>query len=107
MMIACWKTAMRSGLGVRAVGRDRNGWPVRSKAALLLALVAKRQGPGMVQQLLPQLLNAAGESGTHTEMVRPPCMIRSSPPHDPASMHGMHEGWSAGKSALQAPMPSS
>lgn len=54
------------------VGRDREGWAVRSKAALLLALVAKRQGPSMVQDLLPQLLTIATESPTHTEMVRPP-----------------------------------
>ncbi|BDA43725.1 Exportin-5 [Coccomyxa sp. Obi] len=54
------------------VGRDREGWAVRSKAALVLALVAKRQGPSMVQELLPQLLTIATESPTHTEMV---CMV--------------------------------
>ncbi len=42
---------------------------MRSKAALVLALVAKRQGPSMVQELLPQLLTIATESPTHTEMV--------------------------------------
>ena len=42
---------------------------MRSKAALVLALVAKRQGPSMVQELLPQLLTVATESPTHTEMV--------------------------------------
>jgi hypothetical protein len=52
-----------------AVGRDRNGWAVRSKAALLLTLVAKRQGPGLVKELLSQLLTIARESPTHTEMV--------------------------------------
>ena len=52
-----------------AVGRDRDGWAVRSKAALLLVLVAKKQGLLAVQELLPQLLNAAKESSTHTEMV--------------------------------------
>lgn len=51
------------------VGRDRNGWAVRSKAALLLTLVAKRQGPSLVKELLPQLLTIAAESPTHTEMV--------------------------------------
>lgn len=42
---------------------------MRSKAALLLVLVAKKQGLQAVQELLPQLLNAAKESTTHTEMV--------------------------------------
>ena len=42
---------------------------MRSKAALLLVLVAKKQGLQAVQELLPQLLNAAKESSTHTEMV--------------------------------------
>ena len=56
--------------GCNAVGRDRSGWAVRSKAALLLVLVAKKQGPQAVKELLPQLLNAAKESPTHTEMVR-------------------------------------
>lgn len=65
------------------VGRDREGWAVRSKAALVLALVAKRQGPSMVQELLPQLLNIAGESPTHTEMVRPLSLPRETfPAHD-------------------------
>ena len=43
---------------------------MRSKAALLLVLVAKKQGPQAVQELLPQLLKAAKESITHTEMVQ-------------------------------------
>ena len=43
---------------------------MRSKAALLLALVAKRQGPALVLQLLPRLLAAARDSPTHTELVR-------------------------------------
>lgn len=55
---------------LHAVGRDRNGWAVRSKAALLLVLVAKKQGPQAVQELLPRLLEAAKESITHTEMVQ-------------------------------------
>jgi len=62
---------IRFFLCMLTVGRDRDGWAVRSKAALLLALVAKRQGPSMVQELLPQLLTIAKESPTHTEMVRP------------------------------------
>ena len=53
-----------------AVGRDRDGWAVRSKAALLLVLATKKAGPAAVQELLPQLLFAAKESATHTEMVR-------------------------------------
>ena len=52
------------------MGRDRDGWVVRSKAALLLVLVAKKQGPQAVQELLPRLLDAAKESVTHTEMVQ-------------------------------------
>ena len=52
-----------------AVGRDRDGWAVRSKAALLLVLATKKAGPAAVQALLPQLLLAAKESATHTEMV--------------------------------------
>jgi hypothetical protein len=56
---------------LHAVGRDRDGWAVRSKAALLLVLVAKKQGPQAVQELLPRLLDAAKESVTHTEMVQP------------------------------------
>ena len=66
---------------MHAVGRERDGWPVRSKAALLLALVAKRQGPAMLEQLLPQLLSAAGESATHAEMVRPPDPSRAASGH--------------------------
>ena len=45
---------------------------MRSKAALLLVLVAKKQGLQAVQELLPQLLSAAQESATHTEMVGNP-----------------------------------
>ena len=60
---------MSRGCCCSAVGRDRNGWAVRSKAALLLVLVAKKQGLQAVQELLPQLLSAAKESATHTEMV--------------------------------------
>ena len=56
---------------VCAVGQDGGAWPVRTKAALLLALVAKRQGPALVLQLLPRLLAAARGSPTHTELVRP------------------------------------
>lgn len=42
---------------------------MRSKAALLLVLATKKAGPAAVQALLPQLLLAAKESATHTEMV--------------------------------------
>jgi hypothetical protein len=62
---------------------------VRSKAALLLALVAKRRGPAMLGVLLPQLLGAAGESATHTEMVCPlpgcPCILPAKVVHLAAS----------------------
>ena len=52
---------------------------MRSKAALLLVLATKKAGPAAVQALLPQLLLAAKESATHTEMVRlcalPPSVV--------------------------------
>ncbi len=56
---------------------------MRSKAALLLVLVAKKQGLQAVQELLPQLLKAAKESSTHTEMVG------TFPPLHPANFHSL------------------
>ena len=50
---------------------------MRSKAALLLVLATKRAGPAAVQELLPQLLFAAKESATHTEMVGSSALLPS------------------------------
>ena len=50
---------------------------MRSKAALLLVLATKKAGPAAVQELLPQLLFAAKESATHTEMVGLPGLAPS------------------------------
>ena len=52
-----------------SVGSAGDAWAVRSKAALLLALVAKRQGALLVEQLLPRLLPLAQQSPAHAEMV--------------------------------------
>ena len=70
---------MTPGCAACAVGQDGGAWPVRTKAALLLALVAKRQGPALVLQLLPRLLAAARGSPTHTELVRPVLALATLP----------------------------
>ncbi|KAK9829960.1 hypothetical protein WJX72_008872 [[Myrmecia] bisecta] len=57
---------------VRQVGGAGDGWPVRSKAALVLALVAKRQGPELWQAMLPQLLALEKEGPLMAEVV---CMV--------------------------------
>lgn len=44
---------------------------MRSKAALLLALVAKRQGPQLWAEVLPRLVAVAQEGPLQAEMVRP------------------------------------
>lgn len=44
---------------------------MRSKAALLLALVAKRQGPQLWAEVLPRLVEVAQEGPLQAEMVRP------------------------------------
>ncbi|KAK9833279.1 hypothetical protein WJX81_002345 [Elliptochloris bilobata] len=57
---------------LQRVGRAGAGWAVRSKAALLLALVAKRQGPALWAEVLPRLVAAAQEGPLQAEMV---CMV--------------------------------
>lgn len=53
-----------------AVGRAGAGWAVRSKAALLLALVAKRQGPQLWAEVLPRLVEVAQQGPLQAEMAR-------------------------------------
>lgn len=54
---------------VGAVGGTTSSFAIRSKAAVLLALVTKRQGGQLLQALLPELLRLAAEGPTQTEMV--------------------------------------
>ena len=56
---------------LQRVGRARAAWAVRSKAALLLALVAKRQGPALWAEVLPRLVAVAQEGPVQAEMARP------------------------------------
>ena len=55
----------------RAVGRTSDAWSVKSKAALLLALVVKRQGHQLLQALQPQLLLLSQQGPMPAEMVSP------------------------------------
>lgn len=52
------------------MGGTASDYAIRSKAAVLLALVTKRQGGQLLQALLPELLRLAGEGPTQAEMVR-------------------------------------
>ena len=52
-----------------AVGGTTASFAIRTKAAVLLALVTKRQGGQLLQALLPELLRLAAEGPTQTEMV--------------------------------------
>lgn len=52
-----------------AVGVSSDSWSVKSKVALLLALVVKRQGQQLWQQLQPQLLPLAQQGPVQAEMV--------------------------------------
>lgn len=52
-----------------AVGACSDSWSVKSKAALLLALVVKRQGQQLWQALQPQLLPLAQQGPVQAEMV--------------------------------------
>ena len=52
-----------------AVGASSDSWSVKSKAALLLALVVKRQGQQLWQALQPQLLPLAQQGPVQAEMV--------------------------------------
>lgn len=54
------------------VGASSDSWSVKSKAALLLALVVKRQGQQLWQALQPQLLPLAQQGPVQAEMV---CMV--------------------------------
>lgn len=46
-----------------------HAWPIRSKAAMLLALVAKRSNPSFWEQLLPELLTLGSHGPVHARMV--------------------------------------
>lgn len=63
------------------VGGTISSFAIRSKAAVLLALVTKRQGGQLLQALLPELLRLAAEGPTYTEMV---CCL-------PLCVHGKHK----------------
>lgn len=54
------------------VGASSDSWSVKSKAALLLALVVKRQGQQLWQALQPQLLPLAQQGAVQAEMVGGP-----------------------------------
>lgn len=54
---------------LRQVGGTTSSFAVRSKAAVLLALVTKRQGGQLLQALLPELLRLASEGPTQADMV--------------------------------------
>ncbi|KAK9825813.1 hypothetical protein WJX74_009906 [Apatococcus lobatus] len=49
-----------------------SAWAIRSKAAVLLALITNRRGSGYLEQLLPQLLAFAQQSPAAAQMV---CMV--------------------------------
>ena len=51
------------------MGETATNYAIRSKAAILLTLVTKRQGGQLLQALLPELLRFAQEGPTQTEMV--------------------------------------
>ena len=51
------------------VGGTTSSFAVCSKAAVLLALVTKRQGGQLLQALLPELLRLASEGPTQADMV--------------------------------------
>ena len=62
-------TCSNSAFPLRAVGGSATSYAIRSKAAVLLALVTKRQGGQLLQALLPELLRLAAEGATQAEMV--------------------------------------
>ena len=57
---------------LHAVGGTASSYAIRSKAAVLLALVTKRQGGHLLQALLPELIRLASEGATQAEMVSHP-----------------------------------
>lgn len=54
---------------LRQVGGTTSSFAIRSKAAVLLALVTKRQGGELLQALLPELLRLAADGPTQAELV--------------------------------------
>ena len=52
-----------------AVGGTASSYAIRTKAAVLLALVTKRQGGQLLQALLPELMRLASVGATQAEMV--------------------------------------
>lgn len=52
-----------------AVGGAASSYAIRTKAAVLLALVTKRQGGQLLQALLPELMRLASVGATQAEMV--------------------------------------
>lgn len=52
-----------------SVGQSKDSWSVKSKAAVLLALVVKRSGQALWQALQPQLLLQAQQGPVQAEMV--------------------------------------
>ncbi len=52
------------------VGASKDAWSVKSKVAVLLALVVKRQGQELWQALQPRLLELAQQGPLQAEMVR-------------------------------------
>ena len=69
--VACtqWQLSVHN-ISACAVGGTTSSFAVRSKAAVLLALVTKRQGGELLQALLPELLRLAAEGPTQAELVR-------------------------------------
>lgn len=55
-----------------AVGGTASSYAIRSKAAVVLALVTKRQGGQLLQALLPELLRLASGGATQAETVSCP-----------------------------------
>ena len=62
-------TGCQRGRHACAVGGTASDYAIRSKAAVLLALVTKRQGGQLLQALMPELLRLAAEGPTQAEMV--------------------------------------
>ena len=52
-----------------AVGGTASSYAIRTKAAVLLALVTKRQGGQLLQALLPELIRLASVGATQAETV--------------------------------------
>lgn len=59
-------------MSLLAVGASKDAWSVKSKVAVFLALVVKRQGQELWQAIQPQLLGLAQQGPLQAEMVRRP-----------------------------------